>query len=162
MQNGRFIGGVAGLMYCARTQRFLLLQRAPHRDFSPGVWECPAGRLQQGEGFETALHREVREELGLEAHLIGLLGTTHFYRGPRIPDNELIGLIYLCALDSETPVQLSSEHQAHRWVTLAEAQQTLSSEDAATRWLLRALERGTAMAQNPGPEFATFNLDIDA
>jgi len=160
MLNGRFIGGVAGVIFCERTQRFLLLQRAADRDFSPGVWECPAGRLHQGEGFETALHRELREELGLELRLMALLGTTHFYRGPRTPDNELIGLIYLCALDSETPLHISSEHQAHCWVTLEEALPLVTSSDASTRWLLRVLERATILAQNPGHLFATFDMDV--
>ena len=100
MENGRFMGGVAGVMYCRRTRRFLLLQRAAHRDFAPGIWECPAGRLQQGEGFEGALRREMREELGLPVVILDLLGTTHFYRGPHGPEHELIGLAYLCALDS--------------------------------------------------------------
>jgi 8-oxo-dGTP diphosphatase len=159
MINGRFIGGVAAVVVCERTQRFLLLQRAADRDFSPGVWEFPAGRLHQGEGFETALYRELREELGLELRLMALLGTTHFYRGPRSPENELIGLIYLCTLDSAMPLHISPEHQAHRWVTQEEARALLTSADDSTRWLLRVLERARILLQNPGHIFETFDMD---
>lgn len=42
----------------------LLAQRPPHKPF-PGQWEFPGGKLEQDETPETALIRELREELGI-------------------------------------------------------------------------------------------------
>ena len=38
-----------------------------------------------------------QEELGVEVQVEHILGTTHFYRGEQVPDNELVGVIYLSA-----------------------------------------------------------------
>ena len=159
--DGRFIGGVAGVVFSPHANQFLLLRRAKHKDFSPGIWECPAGRLHQGEGFERALHRELQEELGVTVKITGLLGTTHFYRGSCIPDHELIGVVYLCELDATTPLTLSTEHDAARWVTLAEARRLLVAPDASTQFTLRLLERAALVASGLAPAFTSFNLDAD-
>lgn len=52
--------------------RILLIQRghAP----SAGLWTVPGGRLEPGESDEQALHREVREETGLEVAVGPLAG----------------------------------------------------------------------------------------
>lgn len=58
----RFLVGVVGLIHDG-AGRVLLLDhrfRAPHR------WGLPGGHIEHGEDLETALVREIREELGLE------------------------------------------------------------------------------------------------
>jgi 8-oxo-dGTP diphosphatase len=45
--------------------RVLLAQRPAHKDMG-GLWEFPGGKLQPGETPETALIRELKEELGIE------------------------------------------------------------------------------------------------
>jgi 8-oxo-dGTP diphosphatase len=44
--------------------RVLIAQRPPGKALS-GLWEFPGGKLQPGEGPETCLIRELREELGI-------------------------------------------------------------------------------------------------
>jgi 8-oxo-dGTP diphosphatase len=53
---------VAGVI--ARGDRVLLTQRSPSRDY-PMHWECPGGKIEQGEGPRQALRRELAEEIGL-------------------------------------------------------------------------------------------------
>jgi 8-oxo-dGTP diphosphatase len=55
---------VAGLIF--HRDRVLVCQRHPRGSF-PLKWEFPGGKLEAGEGDETALRRELKEELGIEA-----------------------------------------------------------------------------------------------
>lgn len=48
--------------------KILLMKRSPERDHAPNEWETLSGRMQQGESFEEAVHREVLEETGLDEH----------------------------------------------------------------------------------------------
>ena len=98
MPIGHFYAGIAAVIRSPETRQYLLLRRSEQKDYARGVWECVTGRVDQGEGFEDALRREVREELGVEVQIDYILGTTHFYRGVPIPENELVGVIYLCSL----------------------------------------------------------------
>lgn len=46
--------------------RVLLAQRPQDKSLA-GLWEFPGGKVEEGETPETALIRELREELGIEA-----------------------------------------------------------------------------------------------
>lgn len=49
-----------------RAGRVLLTQRDPLRNKSGWLWECPGGKVEEGEMQEGALARELREELGVD------------------------------------------------------------------------------------------------
>ena len=56
---------------CLRGEEVLLIRRgAPPR---LGEWSLPGGRIEPGEGVRAAALRELREETGVEARLIGLI-----------------------------------------------------------------------------------------
>lgn len=49
-----------------------------------GQWVMPGGKIDHGESLLAALHREVREEVGLEVHVDGLVDVyEHVGIGPR-------------------------------------------------------------------------------
>ena len=51
-----------------RGQEMLVCQR--HRSDPYGLqWEFPGGKVKDGEGLESSLQRELREELGIEAEI---------------------------------------------------------------------------------------------
>lgn len=52
----------AGIIW--REGRFLAARR-PEGKARAGYWEFPGGKLEAGESAEDALHRELREELGI-------------------------------------------------------------------------------------------------
>lgn len=50
--------------------KFLACRRASHK-VSAGLWEFPGGKVEDGESAETALLREIREELDIEIRIHG-------------------------------------------------------------------------------------------
>ena len=141
MSNCRFLAGIAALIWSPGTEEYLLLRRSEQKDYAPGAWECVTGRVDQGEGFEDALHREVREELGVEVQVDSILGTTHFYRGEPIPENELVGVIYLCTLSVPTSIHIGPEHSDYRWLPADQAIELLTASDPTTLWVKRIIQR---------------------
>jgi 8-oxo-dGTP diphosphatase len=148
-QVGRFICGVAALVYDPAAARYLLLRRADDKDSGAGEWECVTGRVDQGESFEDATHREVREEIGVEVAIRFIIGTTHFYRGPASPENELLGVKYFCTISEgdAARVRLSAEHSAMRWLTADEIYALLPGD----HWLVATVRLGDALWQNLSP-----------
>jgi 8-oxo-dGTP diphosphatase len=53
-----------------RDGRFLICRR-PLDKRHGGLWEFPGGKIDPGESDEDAIHRELREELGVEVVRIG-------------------------------------------------------------------------------------------
>jgi 8-oxo-dGTP diphosphatase len=141
---GRFLAGIAGLIRDGQGQ-YLMLRREAARDFGGEVWECVTGRVNQGEGFEEALYREVMEETGLRVKIESIVGLSHFYRGERIPENELQGVVFGCRILGDSEVERSDEHDAHRWMSGQEALAFLTAEDAGTVWFRKTIERSEAL-----------------
>jgi 8-oxo-dGTP diphosphatase len=145
MSIGHFYAGIAALIRSPETNLYLLLRRSELKDFAPGAWECVTGRVDQGEGFQDALRREVKEELGVEVQVDYILGTTHFFRGELIPENELVGVIYLCTLSVPTSIRIGPEHSEYRWLSADQAIELLTASDPTTQWAKRIIQRTEAI-----------------
>ena len=90
----------------------VLLAQRPEGKAMAGLWEFPGGKVEAGERPETALSRELSEELGVaveEAALTPLTFASHSY-----DDFHLLMPLYLCRTWSGdiTP----KENQAVGWV----------------------------------------------
>ena len=72
----------------------LIAKRPPGRSFA-GLWEFPGGKVEQGEGPEEALIRELKEELGIEIATVDLSPLT--FASHAYPDFHLLMPVYLCA-----------------------------------------------------------------
>ncbi|MCA9969115.1 MAG: NUDIX domain-containing protein, partial [Anaerolineales bacterium] len=136
--------------------RYLLLRRAQTKDHGAGSWECVTGRVDQGEGFLDALRREVREELGVDVTPAFFVGTTHFYRGAPQPENELLGVVFACTVADPAAIRLSHEHDAHRWLTAAEAAAFLDQAQPAARWLRTVIARAAALRRLHPPALLAY------
>jgi 8-oxo-dGTP diphosphatase len=80
--SGKLLLVVAAAL-CDPQGRILLAQRPPGKQLA-GLWEFPGGKLEAGETPETALVRELREELSItvkEEELSPLTFASHAYTG---------------------------------------------------------------------------------
>lgn len=91
--------------------RVLIAQRPPGKTFE-GLWEFPGGKVEASERPETALIRELNEELGItieETCLAPLTFASHAY-----PDFHLLMPLYICR--RWQGLVTAREAQALKWV----------------------------------------------
>ncbi len=153
MSGGVFHASIGALVRRRSDGKYLLLQRSQDKDIGGGTWECVTGRVEQGESFSAAVRREVREELGVDAPIEFIVGTTHLYRGEAIPENEMVGVQFCCSIEDAEAIKMSAEHSEYRWVSAAEAEHLLSS----TRWLTRAIRRAEMIRALAPPDLLDFH-----
>lgn len=88
----------------------MLIAARPAGKHMAGRWEFPGGKIAAGESPETALRRELREELGIDVQRCQFEMTlVHAY-----PDREVELLFYVVEAWGGTPQSLDG--QALRWV----------------------------------------------
>jgi 8-oxo-dGTP diphosphatase len=147
MTVGRFLAGIGALIWDDATDKYFLVRRVDDRDFQAGAWECITGRVDQGESFEEALHREVYEEIGGRVQIEFIVATTHFYRGQPSPENELLGLVYGCTALNQDEMAVGSEHSEGHWVSVDEAFKLLPDR----HWLRQVITRAEIQKANLTP-----------
>ena len=93
--------------------RILLTQRPEHKHMG-GLWEFPGGKVDEGESPETALARELAEELGLEVEV----GAPLTFGIHEETDLRIILLFYRVRIEAGDPRGL--EGQIVSWVDAAD------------------------------------------
>jgi 8-oxo-dGTP diphosphatase len=85
-------------LFLLRGERWLLLQRAPHKRFAPGRWTGLGGRVEPGElgNLRGAALREFEEETGLSADALENLCLRRVLLHNR-PGEPLTALVYFTA-----------------------------------------------------------------
>ncbi len=125
---GRFMVASGALIELKNTGKILLVQRSKKLDWHAGEWEICYGRIDQFEGIENGLKREVFEELGIkDLKIIKVLRVWHMFRGSKKAENELIGITYHCRTSTEI-VKLSKEHSDYRWVLPSKALELIKND----------------------------------
>ncbi|MDO5727726.1 MAG: (deoxy)nucleoside triphosphate pyrophosphohydrolase [Bowdeniella nasicola] len=99
-----------------RADTLLVAQRSRPAHLA-GLWEFPGGKLEMGEMPRAALHRELREELGLSVHLGEVLRSGD-PDGNWALDNNMRMRVYLASPRGQ--VQFLAVHRQARWVAFAE------------------------------------------
>ena len=165
MAVGRYLAGIFALIWNPALEKYLILQRSESKDHAAGVWECVSGRVDQGEGFAEALQREALEELGINIQFEYMLGSVHFYRGPKIPEYEMVGVVCLCTLVGLEDIQISAEHAQYRWVNEIEMDSLYAVEKTRAQFIHALIQRAERVRKLMPPDLQEFlrqtGMDID-
>ena len=109
---------VAACALIDRDNRILLSQRPPGKAMT-GLWEFPGGKLEPTETPESALIRELEEELGItteQSCLAPLSFASHDYA-----DFHILMPLFICRKYQGIPVP--REGQTLKWVTARQLRQ---------------------------------------
>jgi 8-oxo-dGTP diphosphatase len=79
-----------------------------------GLWEFPGGKVEPGESLEAALQREIREELGIDIHVLNEFFSTEF----RYPEKSVRLHFFDCEIKHGEPQALEAAEL--RWVQRGE------------------------------------------
>src|SRR3989344_1566631 len=110
--------------------KIFITQRSFTRSHAPGEWEILTGRVDQGETFEQAVKREVKEEVGLEVKVLQPFNTFHFFRGPEKAEH--LGVSFLCQYQSGEVVLDKTEQIDFRWATPQQALRLITDPSIRT------------------------------
>ena len=102
---------VAGVIY--KNNKFLIAQRNLKKA-QGGLWEFPGGKVEEGESYENALARKIKEEFNANIDVNEYIGENiHHY-----PEKDIRLLFYKARLLSENIELL--EHEDYKWITKEE------------------------------------------
>jgi 8-oxo-dGTP diphosphatase len=94
----------------------ILLQKRPEGKSMAGLWEFPGGKLEDDETPETALVRELSEELAIAIDATNLVPTC--FASALIGDRPLLLMLYICKLWEGEPIAVESPELG--WFTVEE------------------------------------------
>ena len=97
-----------------RHDDLILITKRPDNVHLAGLWEFPGGKVESGESLEAALHREIREELGVEI----TVDREYFSVAHEYPDKSVHLHFFDCTILRGEPQPL--EVADLRWVKAAE------------------------------------------
>ena len=119
-----------------RDGRVLLGRRAQDRVWLPGAWDVFGGHIEAGETEETALRRELQEELGIVPLAPAWMATI----GGELPEPWRLNVYLVTAWEGEPHNRQEQEHCELRWCSLDEARERLgATHPEFPRLLARAL-----------------------
>lgn len=129
--------------------RVLLVERG--REPFAGLWSLPGGKIEPGESPAHAIHRELKEETGLRAELIGIAGqlrvpTARATAGPV----SAYELTVFAAIPRGGELRPGSDCCDARWVALEDLD-GVPLTDGAEGFILEAERQVAAVFGRRGP-----------
>lgn len=101
-----------------KDNRILLLKQSDNTISGDNKYHPPGGIIELGESVESALHREIVEEIGVNANIVRLVNIGEWTAKRNNQTMHFIGIFYLCTIDDyELKIQ-QSEASSALWVSL--------------------------------------------
>lgn len=102
--------------------KILLLHRTKKRNYNPGKWELPGGKVEAGQDISDATEREILEETGL---LVKIISPRTFTETKIVSDGKYKGKLYLELIFEAKLIsgkeKLSYEHSEYQWAKSEQA-----------------------------------------
>ncbi|MCX6822409.1 MAG: NUDIX domain-containing protein [candidate division SR1 bacterium] len=86
--------------------KYLIIYKSDLDEVNPNDFDIPGGRINRGEKIEDALHREIKEEVGLKVVIQKLNNTRGFTK----EELHLVGITFLATCSDYEHITLSHEH----------------------------------------------------
>jgi 16S rRNA (adenine1518-N6/adenine1519-N6)-dimethyltransferase len=123
--------------------QMLLQHRTPTKVPFPSCWDtAAAGHVDAGEDYDTAMRREISEELGFDGLQPTLLGK---YHNNQTFDGRILNQFNQCyaAIDERTPTQFEEDDiDGWQWFDMAEVKKMMAEHpDQVTVGLSQIVER---------------------
>lgn len=104
---------VVGVVRCKK-RGFLLIRRSENESLS-GKWEFGGGVVENDESVKQAVRREMEEETGLDVKVVER-GDPYFDEYSK--GGKLKLYPFLLEVEKEDEVELSHEHDRHKWLRI--------------------------------------------
>ena len=143
-------------MFCRRgkSQRILLLKRSTGSNWG-GLWQGISGKIKMGESAIRACLREIGEETNLRVKRLYALDLVNQFYAPRT-DTVYLGPFFAAEVTTPTPVRLSREHDACRWVSVQQALQLVTWE--GYRRALQRIQKDLFADNRVNPHFLVYEI----
>lgn len=132
-QTKLFFVGIKGLIRNG-DGRILILKSSlrDHTENTKIYWDIPGGRVDEGDGVEETLLREIEEETGV-TEVSGIEFFTAVVSNHQIPiENDrkagLVLMVYVANIPADSKIKLSPEHTEYDWVDQAKAAELLANK----------------------------------
>lgn len=103
-----------GIGIITNQDKVLLIKRE-RGDFI-GLWGLPGGKVEECEHIDSAIKREIKEELGLELKFNQLLGTATEI----MHDKNSTSILYCCELLMDEKQEISNPEFEYKWFSKEE------------------------------------------
>lgn len=83
-------------------------------------YDFPGGRLSVGESVNTAIAREVKEEVGIKVKVLRPFFVDEWYPKVQGQQFQIIGIFFICEPIGKN-IKLGNDHDDYRWVSIDES-----------------------------------------
>lgn len=119
----------------------LLLVKQARPEHVRGKWSVPGGKVDEGESFDEAVKREIKEEVGLHAVSITHLGIIH-----ERPE-KTVKHIFAVKVKNGKPRTRKDELLDAQWFTLKEIKKMKMQSLLRGEWIDEAIKRYLSSSQ---------------